>query len=327
MGRLSELAGWAPIRVYRDGGTWMVDWCRLAGRRFTEPFFDETIGAALREPFNLAFRRQTTLDELGEMDAERGSLRPAGLIFHMSRCGSTLAGQMLAALENSVVLSEAGPIDSVLGSSCRDASISDDWRIERLRWIVSALGASAPGDPSRFVLKLDAWHALDLPLIRRAFPGVPWVFLYREPLEVLVSQGAGVSWLMSAVNAPRFAGLELAEAAALPRERYHAHVLGGISAAVLRSADPVRRLVNYAQLPNAGIDEIPRWFGFELSDQEREVMTMAARWNAKRPYEPFTPDAQEKRAAASAVVREAATALGPQYAQLEAARLTQERAI
>ena len=95
MGRLSGLAGWAPIRVYR-------------------------------EPFNLAFRRQTTLDDLGQMDAERGSMRPAGLIFHMSRCGSTLVGQMLAALENTVVLSEAGPIDRVLGASSRDASITDD---------------------------------------------------------------------------------------------------------------------------------------------------------------------------------------------------------
>ena len=29
--------------------------------------------------------------------------------------------------------------------------------------------------------------SLDLPLIRAAFPAVPWIFLYRNPVEVLVS--------------------------------------------------------------------------------------------------------------------------------------------
>src|SRR5438874_313448 len=41
-------------------------------------------------------------------------LRPSGLIFHMSRCGSTLVSQMLAALPANIVVSEAPPIDAIV---------------------------------------------------------------------------------------------------------------------------------------------------------------------------------------------------------------------
>ena len=40
-------------------------------------------------------------------------MRPSGFIFHMSRCGSTVISQMLAALAEHVVVSEAGPIDAL----------------------------------------------------------------------------------------------------------------------------------------------------------------------------------------------------------------------
>ena len=53
--------------------------------------------------------------------------------------------------------------------------------------MVSALAQPRRGEQALFV-KLDSWHTLALPLFRRAFPSVPWVFLYRDPVEVPVSQ-------------------------------------------------------------------------------------------------------------------------------------------
>ena len=91
-----------------------MDWCHLGVERFTDPFFDQTIGRRLREPFCLLFRHRTPIDALIDRAAVHPGLRPAGFIFHMSACGSTLIAQMLAAQEKSVVISEADPIDSVL---------------------------------------------------------------------------------------------------------------------------------------------------------------------------------------------------------------------
>src|SRR5678816_558328 len=104
-------------------------------------------------------------------------------IFHMSRCGSTLVAQMLAALERNIVISEARPIDQVLG-----AKVDEERRIAWLRWIVNALAQRRRPAEEFFFIKLDAWHVLHLPLIQRAFPNTPWVFLYRDPIEVMVSQ-------------------------------------------------------------------------------------------------------------------------------------------
>ena len=50
----------------------------------------------------------------------RDSLRPDGLIFHMSRCGSTLVSQMIAALPNMVAISEARPLDASDRAGARD---------------------------------------------------------------------------------------------------------------------------------------------------------------------------------------------------------------
>jgi hypothetical protein len=85
----------------------------LGARRFTDPFFAQTINPCVRHPAD-AFRHQTPLENLGEIVASQPGCRPTGFIFHMSRCGSTLLSQMLAAALENIVLSEAGPIDDIL---------------------------------------------------------------------------------------------------------------------------------------------------------------------------------------------------------------------
>ena len=133
-------AGWLPIAVHGARRPFWVDWCYLGDTRLTEPFFADTIGRLLRLPFQQLFRPQTPLDELPAMAAARPGLAPVGFIFHMSRCGSTLLSQMLAALPQHVVLSEPGPLDTVLQLPFRDPSVTDEERIGLLRAMMSALG-------------------------------------------------------------------------------------------------------------------------------------------------------------------------------------------
>jgi len=171
---LSEkLYDWMPVRVYPDDGGYFVDWCWMGDARFIEPFFDLTIEKRMRLPFNLAFRHRTPVETLKEVD--RG-LDPTGFIFHMSRCGSTLVSQMLAAVGSNIVISEAPPIDNVIRSA-----VGRDKRIEMLRDLVGAYARPRNGE-RHFFIKFDSWSTLDLDLVEEAFPNVPWVFLYREPV-------------------------------------------------------------------------------------------------------------------------------------------------
>lgn len=297
----------------------MVDWCRLGELRFEDPFFDETVQRALRHPFNLALRLQTPLDVLGREENERPGMRPTGLIFHMSRCGSTLVGRMFGALPGSLVISEASPIDHVLRARTHDPQVTDEQRVLWLRWIVGALGQRWHGKEKRYFLKLDAWHTFDLPLIERAFPGVPWVFLYRDPVEVLVSQAKQISWMMAAANGPHLLGVPVPEAFQIPREEYTARVLARICEAVEGHGATPRHLINYRDLPGAALDRIPAVFGLDLSNPERDAMRAAGDYDAKQPTRRFEPDAMAKQREATPAIREAARRwLAPVYERLEA---------
>ncbi len=319
-----QLAGWLPIRVQWRGADPLLDWCYLGTRRFTEPFFDDTIGAVLQKPFNLLFRHFTGLDALAQLHAESPGLPPTGFVFHLSRCGSTLVGRMLAALEQNLVVSEASPLDWMIRAQVRRPFVTDDERLAAIQWMVGALGQPRWPGAKHYFIKFDAWHTFDLALLERAFPTTPWIFLYRNPVEVLVShhrqRGGGTVPGMIEHTLP---GLTPQECQLIPPDEYAARVLGRICEAALAHKDSPRALfVNYTQLPDAMTGDILRHFRLAYSDQDLQRMRDAARFNAKSPQVKFTPDADAKQHEASENLRALSDHfMQPLYEQLEAVRL------
>lgn len=319
----NQLAGWVPIRLYWNGSDPCVDWCWVGTKRFTHPFFDHTIDACMRLPFSLLFRPQTSMEWLGDRHKARPGLEPRGFIFHMSRCGSTLVSQMLGAIEGSVVLSEAGPIDAVLRAQFRDPSLGDPRRAEWLRWMVSALGQRRSGDETNLFIKFDSWSILDLPLIHRAYPGVPWIFIYRDPVEVLVSQlSTRGAHMMPGTIEPELFGMNLAEAFSMQAEEYCARVLALMCEAALRHHESCPGLmINYEQLPEVVWTELAGFFGLHLSTSTLEAFARVAKLDAKNPLLAFESDSQSKQSAASKSIRQASERwLAPLYERLEAVR-------
>jgi hypothetical protein len=288
------LDGWLPIGVSWRGGTPWIDWCLARRERFLEPFFDQTVSRLVSRPFNRVFRRQTDVGVLQDWAARRPGLQPDGFIFHMSRCGSTLVAQMLAARSDSIVLSEPAPFDAMLRPP---ATIPQEQHIRWLRALVSAMGQPRIGTERHFFIKLDCWHILDLSLIRHAFPSVPWIFLYREPRQVMAShlRQRGVQTVPALVD-PLLFGIEPHVALTMPGAEYCARVLGRLCAAA--AGAPGGRLVNYRQLPDAVFETILPWFGlpwFGLSwfgvpvaDDMHAAMRDAARRYSKAPGPPFS---------------------------------------
>ena len=153
MSRASDrLDGWLPISITHFTEEPIVDWCRFGTRRFSEPFFDHTVQNELRKPFNLLFRHKTMLDMLLERQAQNPGLEPSGFIYHMSRCGSTLACQMLDTVAEHTILSEPPPLDALLRLNRR--GYSDEQRITYLRAWMNAISQPRNGEktglPFRF---------------------------------------------------------------------------------------------------------------------------------------------------------------------------------
>ena len=320
----AQLAGWVPVRFYWRDGQAMMDWCHLGGLQFKDSFFEQTISLALRRPFSLLFRHQTPMEDLCELHDRQPGVPPTGFIFHMSRCGSTLVSQMFAALESTVVISEAPPIDQVLRAQFQNAAVEEAVRVRWLRGVISALGRRGTGRERRFFVKFDSWHVLQLPLIVKAFPQVPWIFLQRDPVEVMVSQSRQCgTQMMPGVIAPEWLGLKTAGFASL--EEYCAQVLGNqCAAAAAHHACGRGRLVHYRELPEAVTGSLLKFFGMECSDEEISLMRHAAQFNAKTPSLTYEDDTAAKNREATDELRRLAQQwiAGP-YEKLEQLRAAQ----
>src|ERR1700739_3867887 len=111
--KLADLARWTPVRVDVSGPAPAVYWADLSAERFVEPFFDQTVARWSTGPRARPLVR-TGLDALLALDSEP-SLEPAGMIFHLSRCGSTLVSRLLGTIPGVVVIAEPSPLNALLG--------------------------------------------------------------------------------------------------------------------------------------------------------------------------------------------------------------------
>jgi hypothetical protein len=317
-----SLRGWAPAWIeWRDAEPW-VSWCYLGEAPLREPFYDLTIQKELQRPFNSLFTHRTDLCVAARWHEESPGLEPSGFIFHMSRCGSTLVSRMLAALPGHLVVSEAGPLDALARSHARAPLASIERRIAWFRWMVSALGQRRTGAEERYFIKFDSRTTLDLPFIREAFPEVPWIFVYRDPAEVLASHrhDPAVSMIPGMIGS---GGLELPpdELLAISPAEYGARVLGRLCEKACGNLRESGLPVNYAQLPEAVGQEIARHFGLGFTAGELARMNEAALFHAKHPRRRFQPDGEDKRRELPAEAREAAARwIEPHYAELEQLR-------
>lgn len=307
------LGDFSPIRLSWDGGAPVVDWCHTAGTVFGDPFFDQTVERLLRHPFRLLFRPATSMAELVAEAERRPGLAPSGFVFHLSRCGSTLLAQMFAARGDTRVMSEPGPVDSVVR-----APVDVEQRVRWLRAMVSVLGRPAAGE-RHYVVKLDSWAMLALPLIRQAFPDVPWVFLHRDPVEILASQSGHRGYHMVPGSLPpEWFGLSPAVLPAMSLEEYGAAVLARIVRCALAAVgDPLGMFVDYRELPRVAVDRVARHFGVPVSDEHRRAMLGAAARDAKNPVLEFVDDRERKQRYAGDQLRDAVERLTmPAYREL-----------
>ena len=197
---------------------------------------------------------------------------------------------------------------------------------ERQPWLRSLMGALAqPGRTTeeRCYIKLDSWHGLQIDLIARTFPGVPWVFLMRDPVEIIVShlRQPGAQMVPGMLGMP-LPGIDLLEAVSMPRAEYAARMLGAICQAVLehckRHPDQ-GLLLDHSRLVQDMQSRCLPHLGVRLSEEEAASAVAALARDAKRPNQTYQDDTSAKQQEADAAVRDAAERwVMPVYRQLRA---------
>lgn len=286
-----------PVRLDLSGAGG-VRWQLADGARFTEPFFEDTV----RRLRQLAGPSTDTVTPLDDWSGTPPAVPPLAIVFHISRCGSTLLARLLASLPRNLVLSEAPIVNDILRVRRDDPAVAPAAREGWLRHAVAAYVASQTAAPARVVIKLDCWHIFEIARIKRAFPGASLLFVHRDPLEVLASLMERPSMTLAPGTVlPGEAGMSQAEYDALSREDRAAAILGAFfRQAAHHRADLVP--VPYASLPAFVWTSFP---GFDPTPDEVAGLKNTARADAKEPSALFTPDGARKRATASPALRAA----------------------
>ncbi|KJV07393.1 hypothetical protein [Methylocucumis oryzae] len=306
------LNGWIPLYLRDDE----VHWGYMGDERFTEPFCHSSLQRLANKPFNQLFRPRTTRAALIERALSHPGLPVTGLIFHVSRCGSTLTAQALTALSNSVVLSEPPQLDQVLSDASNDHAL--------LSALIAALGQPRRTNDERVFIKTDCWHLLHIETLLRVFPGVPWLFLYRNPIEILVSQVR----MPALYLIPGFLhkhGLTPPEQLFSQPLAHAAWVLAHLFNQAVHAVQqyPNGLLVNYTELPDALTGRIAEHLQLDLTASEINAIQQLATRDAKNPHMLFTADSDNKQAQADKSLHELAEQeLMQLYQALERLRLS-----
>lgn len=319
---LPPSSAWLPAGLASDGTQMLLDWAHFGSAPLDQPFFEEPLRRARQHPVSQLFRWCTPLGQLAAKAPDHSGPVLDGLVLHMSRCGSTLVAQALAAMPGHVVLSEPAPFDALLQFCTARTDIAQETRVALLRGMAAALVSARAGPVRRRFLKADCWHAGALPLLRAAFPDTPWVFLHRDAREVLISHERmpGAQTLPGAHAA--MVGVD--DPAAIPGLDFTARVLAATChAAADNAAIGGGLFVDYAELPGAFVTRILPHFGIIPDPAETDAIAAALARDAKEPRKPFDPDERPPRRSASpAVIAASDRHLAPAVARLRAIQRT-----
>jgi hypothetical protein len=183
------LQHWIPYKLLSTTGKPNCRWLYLDDRPLTAPFFEDTQQQCLAHPYNSRYQTVvSSLDGLIDMAQAVPAVPPTAFIFHVSRCGSTLLGQLLGLLNGAVVLSEVPFLDALLRlPACADTGRPSTAE-QAFQAAVRLLGQQRTGQESAVFIKTDSWHLLHYETLRRLYPETPFILLYRSPDEVLRSQ-------------------------------------------------------------------------------------------------------------------------------------------
>lgn len=315
-----EVAGYVPTAIVRRGGELRVRWLRASGRDFRDPFFTDTETRLIEEALRGVII-ETGIDALSD-DQRGGHIEPTGFIYHTSRSGSTLLSNMLGAIPDYLVMSEPGALLSFLGTIDASSAAPRAEAVAVVRSTIHALGRAGADYARGCFIKFFSGNVLQIPAIRQAVPQVPEVFLYRDPLEVLVAnlKHPAQRWVWAAA----LTGLPFDVALERPVAELIARALGRKMQAMLEHVEDGTLLINYAEIGPDTPRILLQFFGVPYSGDVPAKMAAKLSISAKDvlQQQAFERDGEAKRRAGSDLLRDlVAEFMETPYRALEALRI------
>ena len=316
--KISVEDGWIPQNILIDQGEAWVELVLLKSRRPQLPFLR-------MELEQCQHRTKVKLDQLIETSPKEPGA--PGLIFHMSRCGSTLTNNLLRQVSLCKVLGEPDALNQVMQIRWPNHSK----QIAAMRTIEALFRRGLCANKETLVIKWSCWTSVYSQLILEAFPKSRWCFLYREPGEVLTSNALRTAeWLRpnhveERIQRMRELGLpteqcdqytqlflEAGFTKNMSRIELCARILGlGCNSMVSGLKESNKGLaIDYKALPDAVINQIAPHLGIYPTGLDKSKMRISSIWSSKnKGSKVFIADSKLKKQSASTEI----TKLANQY--------------
>lgn len=273
--------GWQPRKLFPLGDSVLLEW-EAQGEG------DPILASRLTNCDNK--RGFCSLSQVPTLLKECQAAAPALFIFHASRCGSSvLAGYF-----------ETDPMNRVFFEprAARRYFLRGDIAHTRDNtWaLIKSFGLGGSPQQRRLIIKFNSLLTPYAHLVREAFPEVPIVFVYRHPLEILVSlhqRPSGFLLPRTRLFIARYLDMGEAEANTAPIGELAARLLQRLLTCVVNAdANTVSHLINHSEFPSAPIDLEKQLFpDAERRDETAEEL-LGRHFGSNKPFRSDSPRKQ-----------------------------------
>jgi hypothetical protein len=283
------LAGnWLPYRYQPKRQ--LVNWLIPDGHA-TEPFQDEYISRCCQRLVNQIIQPRSSLESALQQANKIADVQPAGFIFHLSRCGSTLVSGCFSELDSTCVFSESPLLTEVL----LDDQLAQHEQQISLRAFINLQAAAFPLRP-QIIIKWNAWDIFHWELIRGLYPQVPVIFLVRDPVEILASHQKSAGRHMAGDKS-----LATADPVFVPTGRgdlvqFRGQVLGALLRCMcaIRQRDVIYCL-DYKSINEKSLMELLGYLAISFTREEQQLIVHRLAFHSKTPGVPFVSDTSIKQ--------------------------------
>lgn len=314
-----------------------IDWSKHKQNPSSVPMFRDLIkhseGCRGKNTFEMDIKKVTKLARTRDEDSSRNqslnphTRKPKGFVFHESRCGSTLVANSLIAMDPARhrVYSESPPPITALKACGVDGKLCPIEKAANLfKDVIYIMSRTDEPMEKNVFFKIQSVGSKFLDVFLHAFPHTPWIFVYRDPIQVMMSQLS-----KGTKNANCIGQLRLKD---IP-ETVHSHLVSlGKDVSYLNAEEKcalhLRTLcesavkmmetsvngtpVNYINLiPNLINRIIPDHFGIPMTDNMRQQITeiTSTYSKARDKGTEWKEDSQRKSEGATKEIREASALL------------------
>jgi len=264
------------------------------------------------------------------------TMEPAGFVFHESRCGSTLVANSLIAMNPKAhrVYSESPPPVSAARACGLDGVDCPPGRAaELLRDVIYLMGRTDDPQEENLFFKIQSIGSKYISIFNEAFPDTPWIYVYRDPVQVLMSQLAQgpnrANCVHQLKDVPHKKIMQLKEddisidhLKPVQKCALHLSLLCESALEGIFESNNMGRSVNYENIVHKLADHIiPDHFKVDVPSEAREqIFEVGSRYSKGRGNKgkEWTEDSEKKDKNATPQIKEAANYfLEDSYHQLE----------